>query len=207
MQWYFDVISPYAYLQSTRLNELNSHVEIECIPVLFAGLLGHWGHLGPAEIPPKRRWIFENVLWLAQRDGIPLNYPPSHPFNPLPLLRLSELLGNRIDIVQRLFRFVWVDGALPQDEHAFAALLAEFDIEPDGAALRSTSIKQRLRDHCTSAVAHGVFGVPTLIHEGQLFWGYDGTDMALQYVTQSGHWSAQFRRRVEQLADGVHRSR
>ena len=50
MRWYFDFISPFAYLQSTRLTQLAEYREIEYRPILFAGLLKHWGQLGPAEM-------------------------------------------------------------------------------------------------------------------------------------------------------------
>ena len=53
--WYYDVISPYAYLQAMALPRLAEVLEITARPILFAGLLKHWGHLGPAEIPAKRR--------------------------------------------------------------------------------------------------------------------------------------------------------
>ena len=56
--WYFDVISPYAYLQHNQLDNLPTELEIERKPVLFAGLLDHWGHLGPAEIPKKRTFTY-----------------------------------------------------------------------------------------------------------------------------------------------------
>lgn len=52
--WYFDFISPFAYLQFVRLGEL-AGARLRLRPVLFAGLLQHWGQLGPAEIPAKRR--------------------------------------------------------------------------------------------------------------------------------------------------------
>ena len=123
MRWYFDYISPYAYLQSTRLHELEKQQPLECIPVLFAGLLDHWENIGPAEIQPKREWTFKNAAWLAHRDSIDLTMPAHHPFNPIPLLRLSIALGNEIDVVQRLFRFVWAEGHLPTETQAFEALL------------------------------------------------------------------------------------
>jgi 2-hydroxychromene-2-carboxylate isomerase len=92
--WYFDFISPFAYLQSAKMEELSRHATITPRPVLFAALLDHHGQLGPAEIEPKRTFIFRQALWLAQRHGIPMKLPPFHPFNPLPPLRLAIALGN-----------------------------------------------------------------------------------------------------------------
>jgi 2-hydroxychromene-2-carboxylate isomerase len=75
LNWYFDFISPYAYLQSTRLDDFAQHAVVRCHPVLFAGLLAHHGHKGPAEIASKRTFTYEHVAWLAKRNGIALTFP------------------------------------------------------------------------------------------------------------------------------------
>ena len=92
LTFWFDVISPYAYLAFERLPQalegLSCRVHYQ--PVLFAGLLGHWGQKGPAEIEPKRAWTFRQVAWLAHRHRVALQTPAQHPFNPLALLRLAS---------------------------------------------------------------------------------------------------------------------
>ncbi|MGH1357950.1 MAG: DsbA family protein [Burkholderiaceae bacterium] len=177
MQWYFDFISPYAYLQSTRLEQLAAVEPVECVPVLFAGLLNHWGHIGPAELAPKRQWTFEHVTWVAHRDAIDLKMPPHHPFNPLPLLRLSCALGNTAAVVQRLFRWVWAEGNSPADETALKALFEELGADVD--ALNSPAIKSAVRSNTETAIAQGIFGVPSVSFQGQNFWGDDATEMVL----------------------------
>ena len=89
-RWYFDFISPYSYLQHTVLTRFEGLVQIEPVPILFAGLLEHHGQKGPAEIAGKRTFTYEHVAWLAERNGIALRFPASHPFNPLPLLRQAH---------------------------------------------------------------------------------------------------------------------
>lgn len=175
VHWYFDFISPFAYLQSFRLEDFARHALVRCKPVLLAGILAHHGHKGPAEIPAKRGWTYEHALWLARRDDVPMRMPPAHPFNPLPLLRLSELLGNRIQDVRRLFAFVWAEGHLPADHGPWSALLQELGV--DEADLQSPEAKEGLRRNTEEAIAAGVFGVPTSIVDGHLIWGYDATDM------------------------------
>ena len=98
-QWYFDFVSPYAYLQFKRLNEVPSSLDYEMVPILFAGLLKHWEHKGPAEIGPKRIDTYRHCQWLAEDLGIPFRLPQAHPFNPLPYLRLCISLGSSPEVI------------------------------------------------------------------------------------------------------------
>jgi 2-hydroxychromene-2-carboxylate isomerase len=182
-QWYFDFISPYAYLQAQRLPELRKCCELELRPVLLAALLSHWGQLGPAEIAPKRVFTYKQVRWLARRQGIALTIPEAHPFNPLKLLRLAIHLGGGDDVVRRLFEFVWRDGCIPENEAAWRSLTTELGVADADEAIARDEIKRALRTNTEAAIDAGVFGVPTLAIDGQLFWGNDATDMARDYVS------------------------
>lgn len=178
LDWYFDFVSPYAYLQFQRLRELPAHVTVHRRPVLFAALLDRWGQLGPAEIAPKRLATYRQVLWLAHRDGVPLTLPSGHPFNSLPLLRLAIALGATHAVVGRLFDYVWVEGSLPQDPERWSALCAELGL---ASSAETPEVKEALRRETADAAARGVFGVPTACVDDQSFWGYDATDMLLEY--------------------------
>ncbi|MEZ5654116.1 MAG: DsbA family protein [Burkholderiaceae bacterium] len=180
MDWYFDFISPYAYLQCERMQRTGMLDQVVPVPLLFAGLLDHWGNLGPAEVAPKRLATFRQIIWRAACDDIALTLPPRHPFNPLPLLRASQALGNRPEVVRRLFRFVWAEGRDPDDGDALAALMAELGLAPSD--IGAPAVKAALRSNGERAVAAGVFGVPTLVVDDQVFWGDDATDMARAYL-------------------------
>ena len=180
--WYFDFISPYSYLQFGDLPQLRTRFEIRMRPILFAGVLAHWGQLGPAEIPPKRAFTYRQVRWLARRRGLALNLPQAHPFNPLPLLRLALHLGVNDAVVGRLFAFVWRDGKIPDDRLAWQELMRELDVADAERAIADEAIKRELHANTESAIAAGVFGVPTLAVGELLFWGNDTTQMACDYA-------------------------
>jgi 2-hydroxychromene-2-carboxylate isomerase len=91
--WYFDFISPFTYLQSERLSRFDGKLAIRPVPVLFAGLLKHWGRKGPAEMATKRRFTYRQVQCVAERNGIPFRFPPQHPFNPVRALRAAVALA------------------------------------------------------------------------------------------------------------------
>jgi 2-hydroxychromene-2-carboxylate isomerase len=205
-RWYFDYISPYAYLQSAVLARFEPHVRIEPKPVLFAGLLNHFGQKGPAEIPAKKAQTFREVVWLAHLHRIPLNLPHAHPFNPLPMLRLSIALGNDLDVVRALFRYVWVDAHLPTDDGPWAALCRSLGVDDPEAEIGRADVKETLRRNTEEAIAMGVFGVPTVVVDDQLFWGFDMTDAAIAYLRGDALFRSPEMLRAQTLPDGVHRA-
>lgn len=204
--WYFDFISPYAYLQSTRLPRFDALARIECKPVLFAGLLSHWQTKGPVETPPKRVQTYRNAVWLAHAHEIAFRLPQAHPFNPLPMLRLSIALGNARDVVDALFRFVWIDGHLPSDEAAWSELCASLGVDEPEVEIARPEVKEALRRNTEEAIGRGVFGVPTLAIEDQLFWGFDMTDAALAWLRDDPVFRGEQMKRAAALPDGLHRS-
>ena len=201
--WYFDFISPFAYLQWQLLQRQTTDFTLRPIPTLFAGLLAHWDNKGPVEILPKRQWTYEHCLWIAHRHSIPMRLPAQHPFNPLPLLRLCISKQNDHAVVDRLFRYVWQEGHLPSEEHAWQALLNELQITQ--AEIETAEVKDSLRRHGDLAIAAGVFGVPTAVVNQQSFWGVDATDMLIAYLQQDAFFSTAAFQGAQNLPVGIQR--
>jgi 2-hydroxychromene-2-carboxylate isomerase len=160
----------------------------ELRPVLFAGLLAHHGQLGPAEIPAKRAWLIRDTLRQAQRHDIPFGFPASHPFNPLTALRLSMAAVSGDDqttVVKTLFELAWVHGGELSDDASIAAALngADLDGEALVAATKRDGAKQALREATQRAIDAGVFGVPTMVADGELFWGADRIEDTFDHLS------------------------
>jgi 2-hydroxychromene-2-carboxylate isomerase len=174
--FWFDPISPFAALAFELLPQAlaGCSYAVEYRPVLFAGLLQHWGQKGPAEIEPKRAWTYRHVAWLAQQHGTLLQMPAVHPFNPLPLLRLCIAAGPNRRVVEAVMRHVWRGGADAGDATRIEALTRELAPARDPS---SAAVKAELRANTDDAIAHGVFGVPTFELEGRLFWGLEALPM------------------------------
>lgn len=205
LDWYFDYVSGYAYLQHECLHRLPDDVEITYRPVLFAGLLSHFGHLGPAEIPEKRRFTYRQWVWRAERLGIPFKMPPAHPFNPLGALRLTYVAGCTAEVVATIFRFIFREGGNAEDPAELERLAAELGIEDAAARISDPAIKGALRAETEAATARGVFGVPTLVVGDELFWGFDATDMALDYLADPELFQRGELKRVSELPIGTAR--
>ncbi len=176
--FYFDFLSPYAYLAWRELPALSkvTNLDFKPTPVLFAAMLNQWGHKGPAEIPPKRVYVMKNALRLGHRLGHPIEPPPEHPFNPILPLRIAGLDEPRqSDIIDALFRAVWNGGPGIADEIRVRQVLDKAGFDGHDLVHRAGQplAKARLRENTDAAIAAGVFGVPTFVVEGELFWGVD----------------------------------
>jgi 2-hydroxychromene-2-carboxylate isomerase len=195
--WYFDFVSPYSYLQCERLQR---HADaIRTHPILFAAILDANGQKGPAEIPAKRRFTYRFVVWRARSLAIPLKFPHAHPFNPLPLLRLAVACDARFEAITHIFRFVWRDGRLPDLPIEWAELADRLDVPDAAIRIADPDVKQALRRETDDAIARGVFGVPTLAIGSELFWGFDATDMALEYARAGARFDDPEYARVAEL--------
>lgn len=207
IDWYFDFISPYSYFQSERLPPLPDGVALRPRAILFAGLLDHWGQKGPAEIAGKRSFTYRQVQWIARRDGIPLRFPPAHPFNPIKALRLAVAMDESMAAIHAIFRHVWREGRHTDSDADWAALAEAVGLKPEEATSRinDPAVKARLIANGHEAIAAGVFGVPTLLVEGIPFWGYDATAMAAEYMRDPAGFMDEEMRRVSDLPIGVRR--
>lgn len=184
MKFLFDFLSPYAYVAWHRVKPVAAaHGRvIEPVPVLLAGLLGAHGTKGPAEIAAKRPFLVKDTARAAAAAGIPFGPPPSHPFNPLLALRVTACVSDlaaRTRLVDALYAEVWGGHGRGVTDPSVVASVAS-SVGLDGAALiaaaASDDAKARLRAATESAIAANVFGVPTILVDGELFWGNDNIE-------------------------------
>ena len=175
LRFFFDYISPYAYVGWHIARRIAAAAKAPLVvePILFAALLDAHGQKGPAEIPAKRAYTFKDAFRKAHRAGLSLAPPPSHPFNPLVALRVTGLVDEaaRETAVTALFEATWGGGGGIETGDAVAQVLDGVGI--DGSALvaraNETAAKDALRARTGEAIALGVFGVPTLAVDGELF--------------------------------------
>jgi len=192
--WYFDFVSPFAYICLHRLKELPADLSIEYKPVLFAGILNHWGQKGPAELPTKRRYTYRWSHWWANSLGLPLRFPAAHPFNPLHHLRLAIACGSQPAAIRTIFDDIWTTGADASDPERFSALSKKLEVtEQDPKA------KDILRSNTESATTRGVFGVPTFDVDGELFWGADSIDFLKEFLESPSTIRNQEMQRLDSL--------
>jgi len=189
IEFYFDPISPYAWLAARKLDSLQIELDqvIVVKPVLFAGLLKAHGTKGPAEIDAKRKYTFRDVMRIANQFKLPFTGPPNHPFNPLLALRICTAIEKdrqRQKLALELMQAAWEQGLDISSEAVVDQVLRQCDIDLAWAHEIAThpDTKKALIDATQQAVEHGIFGVPTFKVDNELFWGVDRIDSLIHYV-------------------------
>ncbi|MEL6186045.1 MAG: 2-hydroxychromene-2-carboxylate isomerase [Myxococcota bacterium] len=189
LRFYFDFISPYAFLgwRQVRAFANEQGLALEVVPVLFAAMLKEYGHKGPAEIAPKRIHTWKNVVRVAASRNILISPPEAHPFNPLLALRVAsaaETAGERIALADALFDLVWGGGGSIPTAETIQPQLEQRGL--DGAAwldkATTREVKDRLKTATAAAIDRGVFGVPSYVVDDEVFWGQDSLPHIIDYL-------------------------
>ena len=217
IHFYFDFISPYAWLAYQALPKALEGVShrVHYHPVVFGAMLKHHGQLGPAEIPGKRDWTYRQVMWQAKQQGTDLQMPAAHPFNSLALLRLAVAASginqqgqpNRY-VVETIFKHVWCEGLEATDPDRLAALQAHLFSQPGVSFLdpQSADVKQLLQQQTQQAIDAGLFGVPSMVVNGQVFWGNDALPMLRAYLAGDEWFESADWRDAGKLPVGIRRA-
>jgi 2-hydroxychromene-2-carboxylate isomerase len=185
VQFFFDPVSPYAWLASKQFNRLSdAGLRIDCRPILFAGLLNAHGQKGPAEIASKRAYVFGDVLREAAQRGCIFNGPPTHPYNPLRALRMCialEQSDERLLFTKALLEACWEQGKDLSNPEVLEKIadVCGLGSRQLGAAAGQAEIKKKLVDATNTAIRDEIFGVPTFRFNEELFWGSDRMDALL----------------------------
>ena len=206
-RWYFDFVSPFSYLQLSKVLDWRSRLDITPVPIAFGAVLKACGQLGPAEIPGKREFTYRFVHWQAEHEGITLRFPPQHPFNPLAALRLCIAAGTTWASIETLFNHLWRDGKAGTTAAELTDVGRTFGIDDVERAIAEAGVKNTLRANTDGAIAAGVFGVPTLDVGGEKFWGNDATPMIEDWLAHPHLFDKEEYRRIAELPYGVERRR
>lgn len=180
MAYYFDYLSPYAYFSWVELKKLLSEFELSITlnPIPYPVITTHWGLKGIATIPPKKAFVYQDALRYSQLMKIPLNKPPSHPFKPFLPLRMSlfEVSAEvQFEVIDALWEACWVKQVDMSVSDKIVGFLNEKGLPGDDLYYQASreDVKSLFKKKVVQALDKGVFGVPTMILNQELFWGRD----------------------------------
>ena len=126
VEYFFDYVSPFAYLADTQLPALAQRTGAEIVhrPFFLGGVMQATKNSPPITVPNKGRYMFVEIQRWAKRYGVPANPNPHFPVNTLTAMRVAvAALGEPRfgDLHRALFRAVWVDGQNLADEAVLEA--------------------------------------------------------------------------------------
>jgi len=190
LDFYFDIYSPYAYLAFHRLLKIAGEhdCEIRYHPVDLKLLKVSAGNTGPAniEIPPKIKYLMTDLKRWADRYGLP--------FGSIPKGKSHERINKGVFFADRegqvegyiraAYALVWGRGGDADDDGELSAIAESmgWDAAAFLAWVGSTEADGLFRDTNDRAVAGGVFGVPIVIGDGEMWWGNDRLDFLQEHL-------------------------
>ena len=180
--FYYDIVSPFAYLYIKQRQRLEAKLDIQPVPILLGGLLRASENIGPGEVAAKRPHTYQFCVWQAEKLGIPFRFPEHHPFMTVAAQRLLVEQNADWAMVERAFDYVWVEGKDPN--LSWPEFCVYLGLPADMAKPESPEVKAKLIANTKQAKTDGAFGVPALIVNQHCFWGVDTIDWVLDYLSR-----------------------
>ena len=184
IDFYFDIISPYSYLAHNKIKILRKKgVNFNYKPILVGGLHNLQGITAPAFIKPKLNHMIQDCILFAKKDNFNFNWNSKFPINSLPLMRGYLFVENNkkdlyLDII---FDGYWKDNLDVSREEILIKLLKKCNINVNNflEGIKDSKIKDELKIVTQEAHAKDIFGAPTFVINGKIFWGQDRLEFAL----------------------------
>ena len=185
---YFDLGSPYAWLAAERLASGSVELDADWRPVLLGGIFKATGRSSWARTDQREAGMAE-VERRAAAYGLPaVRWPDPWPGNGLTAMRAAAYArdeGFGREFALAAFRLAFTQGRdLSVREDVLDAAAACGHGDEVAAALERQEVKDALRGSTEEALARGVVGVPTIVVDGELFWGDDRLEAAALRASQ-----------------------
>ena len=191
IEFYFDFISPFSYLAYQRLPGLAARFRCRLAPHVInlaaAKLLA--GNTGPTSRsqPLKRRYNQKDKERWARRYGVPIENPTSHEPDRLNMGTYYAADRGQTDAyIAHAWRKVWGEGG-DMGSEALLRDVARHCGWDEAAFLsftQSPEAADRYQRGTQAAHDKGVFGVPTMIIGGEMWWGNDRLDFLEEFLRE-----------------------
>ena len=184
IDFYFDFISPYAYLAYKKIQSLPKDIRINYKPILLGGLHNLEGITAPAFIKPKLKHMISDCDLIANKNKSNFIWNSKFPINSLSVMRGYLFINaeNRELYMNVMFDAYWKDNLDISNEKILKNLIEKCKINSskffDG--IKDLKIKDELKSITQDAHDKGIFGAPTFVVNNKIFWGQDRLEFALE---------------------------
>lgn len=194
LDYYFAPQSPWMYLGHARLTELlqRTNTEVRVRPVDLGQIFSVSGGLPlPQRAPQRQAYRLVELRRFSEALGVPLNPQPRHfplPGDPAALLITAVATHDGGAAAMRLTgaigQAIWAQERNLADATELAAVLAECGLDAQRLAQAQDADNRALyAQHTREAIDAGVFGAPSYVVDGEIFWGQDRLDFVERRLT------------------------
>jgi len=199
IDFYFDFSSPYGYLGSTRIEAVaEKHGRtVSWHPILLGAIFKVSGQAPLTSYPLKGDYAIHDFNRAAREHNIPYTHPDPFPIGAVAASRACCWLKASEDasvnskltpFVHAIFKAYYVDGRNVSEPEQVLSIASEIGIDKDAlaSALGDQSVKDALKTAVDQAIQLGIFGAPTTVVDGELFWGSDRIDQIDRWLSRGG---------------------
>jgi 2-hydroxychromene-2-carboxylate isomerase len=189
LEFWYDFASTYSYPAAMRIERLAeaADVRVEWRAFLLGPIFARQGwNDSPFNLfPEKGKYMWKDLARICASDGLPLSLPPRRfPQNSLLAARISLAVASESwlpNFTRAIYAANFAEQRDIADEETIRKILESLQIDPAPLikAAKTTEIKAALKEQTERAVARGIFGAPSFIVDGELFWGNDRLEAAL----------------------------
>lgn len=191
VEFWYEFASTYSYPAAMRVEQTAKKAGVGLVwrPFLLGPIFGAQGwNDSPFNIyPAKGTYMWRDMARICEAQGLTLEEPVRFPQNGLKAARLA-LLGQDETWGPEFTRRVYLANFAEQkdisDEAVLTGILSSLGLHADGLLARANeqANKNRLKAQTEEAIAKGIFGAPSFVAGGELFWGNDRLDAALAWA-------------------------
>jgi len=182
IDFYFDFISPYSYLAHLKIKRTKD-INFNYKPVLVGGLHNLQGITAPAFIEPKLKHMISDCDLIAKKNRSNFIWNSKFPINSLNIMRGYLFINNENKdlYLNVIFDAYWKDNLDISNEEIIKSLLKKSKIDPNSffEGIKDPQIKEKLKNVTQAAHDKEIFGAPTFVVNGKIFWGQDRLEFAL----------------------------
>ena len=186
IDFYFDIISPYAYLAYKQIISLNKErkIHFNYKPILLGGLHKLAEITAPAFNEFKMKNMKNDCNLVALKKNIEFNWNDKFPINSIKIMRGYLCIDEEIKEIylETFFNAYWKDNIDFNNTESFKKLLNTINLDSDKffKDIEKNEIKEKLKEITELAFRKEVFGAPTFIVNDKLFWGQDRLEYAIE---------------------------
>ena len=193
IDFWFSIGSTYSYLSVMRIEEFarQNGLNFRWRPFDVRALMVEMNNIPFANKPAKARYMWRDVERRAGIYSIPWSGIPPYPIRHLSFVNRIALIGAKegwcAEYVKAAYRHWFGEGEDPSIEPNLSDALREIGQKPDEvtALASSDDAKATLQSETDTARGLGIFGSPTFVTGGEIFWGDDRLEDAARWHRQS----------------------